>query len=240
MGLEQSAAEHYRLAQQLSPDYVFPFQWEAEPVLRFAIQANPRDGRAPYYLGNLLYDWRPDDAIKLWEQAAQLDPSFAIVQRNLAIAYARQDQPAVREKAMATLEKAVAATGRKYAMHFTELDELYEETGKAPAERLALFEANHDIVCQRDDSLAREISLKVVMGKYDDAIRLLTGVASASGKAARSMSSIRGPMRICFAVISTWRRSVGKRWPTSWLPFVTRQPSVGGPWRRGRFAEAAY
>jgi hypothetical protein len=60
-------------------------------------------------------------------------------------------------------------------MQFAELDELYEAAGAAPEKRLALFENNHDAVSQRDDALAREIALKVTLGKYDDAIRYLTG-----------------------------------------------------------------
>ena len=42
-------------------DYVFPFQNEAIPVLRAAMRANSRDAHAPYYLGNVLFDWQPDD-----------------------------------------------------------------------------------------------------------------------------------------------------------------------------------
>ena len=37
-----------------------------------------------------------------------------------------------------------------------------------PEKRLALLEQNHAIVVKRDDSLAREVSLKVTMGSYDD------------------------------------------------------------------------
>ena len=47
------------------------------------------DPRAPYYLGNLLYDLQPERAIAEWEKARALDPGFARVHRNLAFAYAR-------------------------------------------------------------------------------------------------------------------------------------------------------
>ena len=156
----------------MPPDYVFPFQYEAIGVLRKAIESNPKDARAPYYLGNLLYDWQPAAAAKYWEASAALDPTFAIVHRNLAVAY--QHDGSAPEKAIAPLEKAVSLD-RKYPLHFTELDELYEATAAAPEKRLALLEQNHEIVTKRDDSLAREISLKVTMGRYDDAIRLMTG-----------------------------------------------------------------
>ena len=53
-------------------DYVFPFQMEMIAVLEAAMAANPSDSRAPYYLGNLLYDWQPDRAVALWEKSVSL------------------------------------------------------------------------------------------------------------------------------------------------------------------------
>ena len=43
----------------MPPNYVFPFRLEEVKVLQAAMQANPADARAPYYLGNLLYDRQP-------------------------------------------------------------------------------------------------------------------------------------------------------------------------------------
>jgi tetratricopeptide (TPR) repeat protein len=161
------------LAEQ-SPEYVFPFQWEMVPVLREAMKSHPKDAHAPYYLGNLLFDWQPEEALKLWEQSAKLDPNFAIVHRNIATALIHQNPSGDTNRAIVELEKAVACPV-KFAMHFTELDELYAATGAAPDKRLALLEKNHDVVLKRDDALSREIGLKVFAGKYDDAINLMTG-----------------------------------------------------------------
>ena len=124
LGDAAAAAEYRRQAATMAPDYVFPFQAEAIPVLRRAMQLNPADARAPYYLGNLLYDWQPEEAVKLWEQSAALDPSFAIVQRNLAVAYRHQPPTNDLARAIARLEQAVSGPV-KYARHFAELDELY-------------------------------------------------------------------------------------------------------------------
>ncbi len=169
----EHAAEYRQLAMKAPADLVFPFQSEAIPILRRAIEANPKDARAPYYLGNLLYDWQPEEAIKLWEQSAAIDPSLAIVHRNLAVAYAHR-KPADNDKAVAQLQLAVAAP-QKFALHFTELDAESAAIGVPPEKRLALLEQNHDVVAKRDDALSREIGLKVFAGKYDDAIKLMTG-----------------------------------------------------------------
>jgi tetratricopeptide (TPR) repeat protein len=154
------------------PKDVFPFQWELIPVFREAIKKDPGDSHAPYELGNLLFDWQPEEALKLWEQSAKIDPNFAIVHRNIAEALIHQKPSGDTNRAIAELEKAVACPV-KYAMHFTELDELYAATGVAPEKRLALLEQNHATVLKRDDSLSREIGLKVFAGKYDEAIQLM-------------------------------------------------------------------
>jgi len=173
LGESRNAEEYYRRAMQMPPDYVFPFQNEAIDVLRQAIQANPRDARAPYYLGNLLYDWQPEEATRMWELSAALDPSFAITHRNLATAYMHQASGADIDKAIAQLEQAVSGE-HKYALHFTELDELFEAAGTPLDKRLALLQQNASVVARRDDALNREIALQIATGQVDEAIQTMT------------------------------------------------------------------
>ncbi len=174
LGWRERADGYYGLAAKMPTDYVFPFQYEAIDVLRAAMKAEPRDARAPYFLGDLLYDWQPEEAAKVWETSAALDPSFAIVHRNLATAYMHQKTGSDLHRAISELEKAVACK-RKYALHFAELDELYEQALTPVEKRLALLERNQDVVSLRDDALNRELALMVIAGKYDDAIRIMTG-----------------------------------------------------------------
>jgi tetratricopeptide (TPR) repeat protein len=174
LGKAPKASEYYTLAQTMPPDYVFPFQNEVIDVLRAAMKANARDARAPYYLGDLLYDWQPEEAAKLWEASAVIDPSFSIVHRNLATAYTHQKPTPDINRAIAELEKAVSLD-RKYALHFAELDELYEQAGTPIEKRLPLFEKNQTVVAQRDDAQNRAVALKVAAGKYDNAIQMMTG-----------------------------------------------------------------
>jgi tetratricopeptide (TPR) repeat protein len=168
--LQQSdrAREYDRLGEKAPVDYVFPFQMEMIAVLDDAMRVDPADSRAPYYLGNLLFDWQPQQAQALWEKSASLGADFPVVYRNLAMVYARQGKQ--RGKILAALEKAVEFGGN--AMVFNDLDKLYEEDGVSPAKRLALMEA-HQAVINRDDVIAREINLKIFAGKFDDAIQLL-------------------------------------------------------------------
>jgi tetratricopeptide (TPR) repeat protein len=79
--------DYFNRASKLSSDYCFPFRLEEIALLETAIQLNPSDAKAPYYLGNLLYEPQPERAIRLWERSRSLDNSFALLHRNLGLAY---------------------------------------------------------------------------------------------------------------------------------------------------------
>ena len=162
------AREYYRQARTAPTDYVFPFQMEMIAVLEDAMLVDPADSRAPYYLGNLLFDWQPARAQALWEKSASLGADFPVVYRNLAMLYARQGGQ--RDKQIGALEKAVQCGGNATVLN--DLDKLYEENGVPPAKRLALMEA-HQALINRDDAIAREINLEIFSGKSDFAIQLL-------------------------------------------------------------------
>ncbi len=169
-GQSKEASEHYRLGNRMPGDYCFPFQWESAEVLRHAMKQDPGDAKAPYYLGNLLFDHQPKKAIQAWQQARDLDGSFATVYRNLGLAYAQvENDPS---KAVASMEKAVACDPRDPKL-YAEMDGLCEAAGVAPQKRLAILEQNHATVAQRDEALLREIVLQILVGQYDKAIDLL-------------------------------------------------------------------
>jgi tetratricopeptide (TPR) repeat protein len=168
-------ALEYRKQASLQPlDYVFPFQQEMINVLRSAIKANPMDARAPYYLGNLLYDWQPEEAIVLWEKSSVLDPGNSIVWRNLAIAYSHQASEGSKSKAIACFEKAISVPN-PCPTHFAELDQLYKSEGTLVEKRLAVLEKNQKVVVKKDESLGALINLEIFAGKTDEAIVLLQG-----------------------------------------------------------------
>jgi len=172
LGDNAKAAEYRRQAAIQSPDYVFPFQDELITVLNSAIKANPQDARAPYYLGNLLYDWQPEVATQMWERSSELDPGLAITWRNLAIAYSHQSGEGAHAKAVASLEKAVAIKN-PHPTHFMELDRLYQAS-KIPVEkRLALLEKNQNVVVKSDEALGNLINLKNFAGKAEESLKLL-------------------------------------------------------------------
>ena len=159
-----------REAASRPPALVFPFELEFIDILEWAIKENPADARAPYYLGNLLFDIQPERAIGCWEKARALDPGFALVHRNLGLAYGqvRNDLPA----AVASLEKAVALNP-KDARAYYELDQFYEAAGTDPDRRLSLLEANQSLIAGNDNALAREVGLLVRTGRPERALEIL-------------------------------------------------------------------
>jgi Tfp pilus assembly protein PilF len=168
-GAKDQAAADYDLARKASPDYCFPFRLESIGVLRRAIQRNPSDARAPYYLGNLLYDKQPAEAMTLWEKARTLDASFPMVHRNLGLAYASRKGD--HAKALASLEEAFRL--KQDPRFLNELDTERELAGVSAQKRLDFLLKNEPVVQHRDDTLARQIELHVQLGDYEKALELL-------------------------------------------------------------------
>lgn len=153
------------------PDYCFPNRLEAILALQCAMEKNPEDARAPYYLGNLYYDKRQYDlATEYWEKSAILDASFPTVWRNLALVYFNKLHQA--EKALECMEKAfhLDETDARILM---ELDQLYKRMQRPHAERLAFLQQYPALIAQRDDLVLEEITLLNQTGAYEKAKTLL-------------------------------------------------------------------
>ena len=171
--LHDKAAERQHLvaAEASSPDYCFPARLEEIRVLQHAIAANPRDARAAYYLGNLLFDRRRHrEAIVLWEKSARLDPHFSVVWRNLGLGYFN----IVRQPAMAraAYDRAVRANPRDARLVY-ERDQLRKRLGDSPAARLAQLEPLHGLVAARDDLSLEFSALLNQTGRHAEALALL-------------------------------------------------------------------
>jgi tetratricopeptide (TPR) repeat protein len=169
-GDRDAAARWYRRGRELPSEYCFPFRLESVDVLERAIAADPADPRAPFYLGNVLYDRQPRRAITEWEQSARLDPGFARVHRNLAFAYARVTDDLAR--AVASQEEAVAREKGEPRL-FYELDQ-YLAWSRAPlATRLGFLDSSPRTVAARDITRARRARVQLLLGRADDALATL-------------------------------------------------------------------
>jgi tetratricopeptide (TPR) repeat protein len=156
-GERDKAREYCKQAAQASADYCFPARIEEMLVLQSAIRTNPSDSKAPYYLGNLLYDKRQrEEAIRLWECSTETDPQFSIPWRNLGIAWFNvRNNPG---RALECYEKAFQAEPSDARLLY-ELDQLQKRMGTSPAERLSKLERHRDLVDRRDDLVVEFITL---------------------------------------------------------------------------------
>jgi tetratricopeptide (TPR) repeat protein len=165
-----AAGAWYRRGRELPPDYCFPFRTEEIAILERAIAADPQDPRAPFYLGNLLYDLQPDRAIAAWERSRGLDPGFARVHRNLAFAYARTQGDLAR--ATVSQQKALSIEKGEPRLYY-ELDQ-YLAWAKAPlAPRLTWLTESPETVASREITAGRLARVQALLGRHDDALETL-------------------------------------------------------------------
>ena len=161
----------FEIAENHAPEYCFPNRLEAILALEVAQKINPKDAKAPYYLGNLWYDKRQyTEAIACWEKSAAIDDTFPTVLRNLSLAYFNKLQQ--EEKAVQFLEKAFALD-KSDSRILMELDQLYKRLCKPHSERLDFLEKHFNLVEQRDDVYLEYATLCNQLGNYAKAIALI-------------------------------------------------------------------
>jgi tetratricopeptide (TPR) repeat protein len=149
LGDAPASAAAYAQAAQMSPDLCFPARLEELLILERAIAANPKDARASYYLGNLLYDRRRHkEAIAAWEQSVHIDPNFPTAWRNLGIAcFNLLSDPARSRDAF---DRAFQADPND-ARIFYERDQLCKRIGEPPRDRLQELQRDSNLCNLRDD-----------------------------------------------------------------------------------------
>ena len=173
--LDDHAAErrHLAAAARSAPDYCFPARREEITILEHAIAANPQDARAPFYLGNLLYDRRRHrEAIHQWEHAVRLAPGNAVAWRNLGIGCCNiLGDPA---RARAAYERAFRAD-RGDARLLYERDQLWKRLGVSPARRLRELLRHPRLVRARDDLSVELCALHNQTGAPQRALPVVAG-----------------------------------------------------------------
>jgi tetratricopeptide (TPR) repeat protein len=168
------AASEYGLGAKEDPAYVFPHRVEEIAVLRAAVQKNPQDGRAFYYLGNALASkYRSAEALEAWRAAVRLDPSNAVAHRNLARALWTNHQ---KEPAVAEYERAIQVAPGEFHLYV-------ELGGIVPPDRaVSLFQGAPAEVRSRPVVLQSLASALVEDGRYAEAASLLEKTEFVSGE----------------------------------------------------------
>ncbi|NJK87069.1 MAG: tetratricopeptide repeat protein [Bacteroidales bacterium] len=186
MGDTTKALSYYQKASKMPDTYCFPFRAEEIDILESALHLNPTDAHAHYYLGNLLYEHQPEKAISLWEKARELNENMYIVHRNLGLAYKEVQKDYA--KALASVEKAVACNNADPRLLY-EVDALYDLNKMSPQKKYELLKKNFTTVKQRSETLLRLVTRSVEVGRYDEALNIMTNYAINESEGAREMQS---------------------------------------------------
>jgi len=155
----------------MPPDGIFPNRIEDIVVLKAAVELNPGDYKALYYLGNFYYGKRLYDlARSCWEQSLAINPDFATTNRNLGIAYYNKFDK--KEEALQLFQKAFDADPSDSRVLF-ELDQLKKRFNTEPELRLSYLNQFPEQVRERDDLYIEYIGLHSLLGRFEEADRLL-------------------------------------------------------------------
>jgi tetratricopeptide (TPR) repeat protein len=181
---ENDALSCYRKAASMPTDYCYPFRWEEVEILKDAMNVNPSDARAPYYLGNLLFEHQPAEAIALWEKSLTLDKNFYITYRNLAWAYKEINHDYA--KALGYMQKSFACNNKDARLLF-ELDELNDLNKLSPKDKYNFLNKNLPVAKTRSEVVLRLATRAVEYGKYEEAVRLMDNNFIIESEGARDM-----------------------------------------------------
>jgi tetratricopeptide (TPR) repeat protein len=169
----------YALGAKGDPAFVFPHRVEEIEVLRAARAADREDGRAAYYLGNVLAaKERGEEALEAWRDAVRLDPSNAVARRNLARALWLVSGK--KEEGVGEYERAIATVPNDFHL-YVELDKLLAEINST-GRRVKLLEGTPGAVRSRAPIVQALAAAYVDAGKFADAAALLDVTQFTSGE----------------------------------------------------------
>jgi tetratricopeptide (TPR) repeat protein len=178
-GNRDRARVEYAIGAKVAPAFVFPHRVEEIRVLSAARSANPADGRAAYYLGNVLASKnRDEEALSAWRDAVDLDPSNIIARRNLARAL--WVIAARKEEAARQYKQAIAGGTDDFRLYI-EFDRLLGEMG-ATDERLKLLEGAPAVVRAHSAVVQSLVGAYLDAGRFADAAGVLANTVFTSGE----------------------------------------------------------
>ncbi|MCG2816257.1 MAG: DUF5107 domain-containing protein [Candidatus Aminicenantes bacterium] len=170
LGRKETAASFLKKALDCPPDYVFPFRLETEKVLKAALNSDPSDWKAHYYLGNLLVSkFRWEEGLTHYKQAASFSPPLAELYGCLGdISSRKQNDPL---KAEEHYRRAVSLAPEQYR-YYPILDELLFINGKTD-ERERLFREAPSDVKKNFTVLLQQAQFYVDEEQFDRALDIL-------------------------------------------------------------------
>ena len=170
LGYLTGNSQYYKDALALEPGYCAPFRLETIDVLAKAKEACPESSQPYYYLGNLLYNIQPDNAMKEWEKCIEMNPNDDLAWRNLGWAHWLHTK---NYPESARCYKTAIAINPDAALYLEECDQVLEAMGAPVAERYEILKSHHATAEKRYHPLSQEVVTGTYVGDYDYVLDLL-------------------------------------------------------------------
>jgi len=178
-GNRERARNQFALGMKGDAAFVFPHRVEEIDVLRAALAANPHDGRAAYYLGNVLASKnRDNEALAAWREAVKLEPANTIAQRNYARALWLVSQH--RDEAAAQYQRAINVSPTDFRL-YVEFDKLLAEMS-ATERRIKLLEGAPAAVIAQSPVVQSLAAAYIDARRFSEAAALLAKTTFTSGE----------------------------------------------------------
>jgi tetratricopeptide (TPR) repeat protein len=178
-GEHRGAQNQFALGMKANPAFVFPHRVEEIDVLIAAVAANKNDGRAVYYLGNVLASKNRDsEALIAWREAVRLDPENTVAQRNYARALWLVSQN--RDEAAAQYQRAINVSPGDFRL-YVEFDKLLAEMA-ATERRIKLLEGAPASVLAQPAAVQSLSAAYIDAGRFSEAAALLAKTTFTSGE----------------------------------------------------------
>jgi tetratricopeptide (TPR) repeat protein len=168
-----SGRADFEAASRMDTTYVFPHRAASLPVLRRALERNPRDATAHFLLGSLhLSGGLAEAAVTEWEEARRLRPELRVLHRNLGLTllHATRDLP----RALEVLREGARVDPENVQVHEA-LDQVLGLLGRPAEDRLAALEAYPRLEALPASLVFKRVLALVEVGRFEDAERALAG-----------------------------------------------------------------
>lgn len=159
----------YAEALALPVGYCAPFRLETIDVLNQAKSACPESERPYYYMGNLLYNIQPDNAMAEWEKCVEMNPSDDLAWRNLGWGNWLHTKDYARS--VECYRKAIEINPAP--LYLEECDQAMEANATPVSERYEMVKSHHETGVKRYYPLAQEVVLGTYEGDFDYVLGLL-------------------------------------------------------------------
>ena len=169
----ESGRDDFLQASRQPTKYVFPNRAETFPVLRKALDVDPRDATARFLLGSLhLSGGMADEALQEWQTAKMINPAIPVLHRNIGMTliHAKSD-PA---RALEIFKEGMERDARNADLYLG-ADQCMSLIGKGAEERIAILKKYPDQAAL-PAALIHKLALSLAeAGRSDEAEKLYQG-----------------------------------------------------------------